>query len=105
MNPALVTPSAFCMGFVTGFIVRKYWFLIRTILGLKRSRPPVKEKALATNPNSKASIEESENLEADSLKIVALNYFKLFQLLQSSFKINLTIKRIFQNLTMNLKWF
>ena len=65
MNPALVTPSTFVLGFLSGFLVRKYWFLIRTILGLKRSRTP-KENATASGASLKSTGEESENFETDS---------------------------------------
>ena len=54
MNPALFTPMTFLFGFLSGFVVRKYWFVVRTALGLKRvKRQSAAEKNTASNTNAK----------------------------------------------------
>ena len=71
MNPALVTSSTFLFGFISGFIVRKYWFLIRALLGLKRTRQPLKENAKTSEISTKNELENFETETSDSPKIVS----------------------------------
>lgn len=73
MNPALVTSSTFFLGFLSGFIVRKYWFLIRTILGIKRTRPPLKENTKNSDDLVKNNSENFENENSDPAKIVCVS--------------------------------
>lgn len=64
MNPALTTVATFSIGVLCGYLLRKNWFLIRSVLGKKpRSREnnkSEKPKNESTQAVSKQFAEETE---------------------------------------------
>jgi hypothetical protein len=62
MNPSLATVASFSIGVFCGYLVRKNWYILRSIFGGKntRAKTSIESKSNLKNETPKEFIEELE---------------------------------------------
>ena len=69
MTSHLITVGVFGIGFLSGYLVRKNWYLVRALFGLRDKPADTAKKANKKKNDAKEKQSDSENVNIESPEI------------------------------------